>query len=395
MPPKKPTKKGCNRQRLANGRTKPEMSPILTDPKTGKLVPVKDKDDPKADQSNKVENPAQGQAKPMGTSAQAAGVAPNNMPTANDIQKIAKTSKPAGEETPEDNFAKTPSGEGSPMMAVKTNPHVLEMKMDIGTPIDKSQIKEYFPNDPYHLLDTEIIGEEVVVFNEREQTEFFQGTEQEIENRGRNWKKWCNIAYEQNNWRAKLSPKLRHALLKAGRIWQQHAIHKNADKEKVYSFFNKLCQKFKPTTKLSDPIYRGMRIPPDVASEFLKNFRLGESVDIPPSGFSMDRFHALWWGQPDTKNVSVLLRLAPKDDGTLYGLHLSNNVDEQNKNPEYEEELEVIRYSGPKAKCVNVTKVIAPEKSNRLPWQSTVSTEKLPTVCYVIDLEEQGFEDEQ
>jgi hypothetical protein len=355
----------------------------LTDPKTGKLVPVKGDEDTT---SQKVENPAQGQPKPKSTSAHDAGVAPNNTPTAQDIQKTAKTSQPAtqGNEAGEDNFAKTPSGAGSPMMAVIPNPHVTQMKLEVGKPIDKSKIKDYYPRDPHNVLTPEIIGENVVLLTKEEKTGFFHQT-RPVNNYGQ----YQKIAAAQNEWRNTLPPKERKALLEMGLIWQEGSVRTASDYKKklVNKVLETICKKRRPQTKINEPLERGMKLLPEDAVEFLKNFRIGEMVELPPSGFSLDKTYARDYAWPNSRNISVVLRLAPKKDGTIYGLHLSDVDDNTRKMFAFEDEFEVVRYPGPTARCVGVTKMIADSGQNQIGHE-------LPSVGFIIDLEEQGFEDD-
>jgi ADP-ribose pyrophosphatase YjhB (NUDIX family) len=380
-------KKGLDSDSFGRWKDKSGKVVAMTDPKTGKLKPVSedDQEEPK-DQSSH-------QAKPSSMSAQDAGTATKSAPDQTDIQKQNGTlgQDRKGELDP------SGGGEGgpqaNPMQTVKINPHVVNsLKIEFGKPVDRIDIKKYIDDasDPLHGKTDFVVGEQVVLSNEDETHRFLHphvGSEQfKLD------AEYKHAAAQQTvEWRNKLPPKAYKALATIQHSWQEVDPHTERD------FFNKAFQsitkKKPPKTQLNRPVERGVRFSDEGAlRQFLKNIRIGEPVNFPTLGFTAKPETARRIA--DTSGYGVLIRLSPDKNNEIYGIHCDTSYDGSKLSPSdvqifqqtannFSDEQEIIRYPGPAAKCVNVTKVLTKSQ--------TPSKEPFTKFLLIIDLEEQGY----
>jgi len=184
-------------------------------------------------------------------------------------------------------------------------------------------------------------------------------------------------------------------------LWWQDLpqyLRPQAERDHINSIINKVCNGNPPATlELSHPIERGMTMNKDQLTEFLKAFRIGEEVDMPPSGFSASPTMARQFCEDENPNLAkVVVRLSPNHDKKIHGLALyalepstdllgpDLHADLMDTRKNFENEQEIIRPTGPKSRCTGVRKVIAEtdREDNRY----------APTMClYIIDLEEAGY----
>lgn len=176
------------------------------------------------------------------------------------------------------------------------------------------------------------------------------------------------------------------------------------DKAKYNGYINEICQKAPPVCKIPGPIKRGMRIGISQIKQFLGAFSIGKDMDLPPSGFTADgggmaESFGHVYPKVGDKVVGVLIKLHPNKKGEIFGLHLSNSRPPKQMNSEqaaqffhaiaeYGDEQEIIRYSGPKARVLDIKKCLVPETS---PYGDPKKKNNV-AVTYVIDMEEQGME---
>lgn len=342
-----------------------------------KLVPVKDDEKP-AD------------TKPTGMSADQAGTAPDNSIRPMDAEKTAG-GMDGGDDTANGNGEQQT---GPP--TVTLNPFY--KRLEFGRPIESQNVKLEFEEDTIknmEILEEVIIGEEPVIISLNEFYKFVYAEDETPDQQESKWDRIQHAAQNQNrDWRAKLPEKVQDVLVDIQLYWQSDG-HHNRDsnsKERINKFINKVC-KGPPPAELSieQPMERGMTFSYEDAIPFLQNFRIGEDIDFPPSGFSLENRIARSFGNPlnFVQNIGVVIRLAPNRESKVNGMALchvtppSTRKDSASNLRYHNDELEVIRPSGPKARCIGVKKMIVKEPKN-------VRRDQM--IMYVIDLEEQGYE---
>jgi hypothetical protein len=329
----------------------------------GKLVPVKDDEPAATKSSNNDEVPT---AKPTGTSAKAAGTAPDNTVRPQDVEKAAGKETGKEEPTGADGETKEP-----PKPVVPRNPF-RPMDIKVGRPVDHTELKDKPAKIP--LDKPMVIGETPVVMSKDEWFEFF--TAYEMDNLKTTMAKLASedAMLQHRNWRNKLDPTTRSQLHKVQYDWQSSGLYSmpKDKKERINNFISTLAEKTKPTMNLEYPVERGMRISdPKTAEQFLSAFRIGEKVDLPASGFSVDPQVARGFADTSRKDaIGVLIRLAPNRKGQLKGIHLHGTKSD------YDSEKEVIIPPSKNARCIDVKKLVRDDENGS-------------SVCYVIDLEDQ------
>jgi hypothetical protein len=131
-------------------------------------------------------------------------------------------------------------------------------------------------------------------------------------------------AKKQSIWRyTKLDRKTRDKLRDIQVAWQgdvQHQAPKSQRKERN-KFLNDVMKRPPPAVlSVKGYLERGMSMDKSDAMKFLKNFKIGQNVLLPPCGFSADPGTARSFAD-DNEDVSIILRLMPKN-GKTYGLAL-------------------------------------------------------------------------
>lgn len=353
----------------------------------GKLELVSD-DEPSQSEPSTEPDP-----KPTGMSAKDAGTAPSNTVTQKDAKKTAGIPVGDEEDGPESHVDGSESAPQQPI--AKPNPHRLKMG-NLGMPAELDTLDIYFggENDEFDLCREILPGEEVIVMTKWEVDEFIYGEDIPFKPTEFRKKSLESADKQHREWRSKLPDDQRSKLFKVQHEWQGKGhYHKNEEyKEKVNSFINSL-----PPSEVDVfyPIERGMSIDSEKIEDFLKEFRVGEDVTTPPSGFSTDPRAARSFAIPYVRGrVGVLVRVLPNEQGKVNGICLSG-LTKENANLSTDEEFdldglkafdyehEVIRPTGPVGRCVGVKKLIYTNDSF---MGSPVNA------IYVIDLEERGYE---
>jgi hypothetical protein len=209
-------------------------------------------------------------------------------------------------------------------------------------------------------------------------------------------------AYGQDmRFRRKLPDNVYDSLIKTQNWWQEigQFDRPQEEREQANNFINSVCDHYKPVSTYGAPIERGMRINASDIEDFLSSIAIGEDIEMPPSGFSLNPLIARQFGTPLADRVGVVFRIHPNREGQTFGLHLTDvNVPKEKKKlrqeyrhaqSEFAHEQEFIRPSGCKARCLNVTKVLSKPKDEK-----DAKTFGTGTQClYIIDFEEQGYGD--
>ncbi len=131
-------------------------------------------------------------------------------------------------------------------------------------------------------------------------------------------------------------------------------------------------------TNVDRPIERGISVPAEAADQILKDFVIGEMVEIPDeaghgsSGFSTSADTARGFARvddPDSEQTSILFRIKPNSNGQVRGVFIDGESDEDGG---HWGEAEITRSSKSKAKVM------------------TVETKKLPSgkIVKIITLQE-------
>lgn len=334
-------------------------------------------------------------AKPTTMSAKQAGTSPSNDVRPQDVAKsngdLAKekeSGKDGGDNTDVEQ-------QGPP--TIPPNPY--RTNIEVGKPIEKSELRDLLGDDhPWKdVLEEIVIGEQITLINSKEFTDFMymkDGSRKELKASEVHKMNKEDAIKQHSEWRNSLDIETRKKLLETQTWWRidaQWGRHEE-DRKKRNQFINEIA-KGPPPAEVNTvlPLERGMKIRPENIKSFLNNFRIGEDVDLPPSGFSGDGQVAREFANPGGETVGVLLRLIPNQNGKINGIRLHDvspsdykgspqHIAMLHKTKPYEAELEVIRPSGPKARCVNVKKLI-----------KDIDDPKWTRVIYVIDLEEQGY----
>ncbi|MBW3545427.1 MAG: hypothetical protein KY428_07505 [Bacteroidetes bacterium] len=321
--------------------------------------------------------------KPTTMSADQAGTSPDNTIRPSDVEQDGGPSEPEQPQTPQ----------------VAANPH--RLTLNFGKPITPQEAETLFDRDTNEakvkVTDEFIIGEEVIACSIDEVEGFLNSDEDE---HGFSTEEIIKLADEDaqlqhTTWRASLPKETREKLLKTQHDWQTEAqyLGQKSERDKRNAFINSLPP---AEIKSETPIERGMILHITQLKEFLRPFRLGEDVDMPPSGFSSNKTEARSYCKSYRgSEVGVLIRILPKD-GKINGIRL-HGLNEDNaglfdsKSWEmmstmalYESEKEVIRPSGPLARCVGIKKLV---------YEDTQSLNKPVRATYIIDLEDQGYPD--
>jgi len=127
-----------------------------------------------------------------------------------------------------------------------------------------------------------------------------------------------------DGWRGQMTPK---EIISLGSIqydWQEDAIYSNRAKKRIFKDINKLTRKYGVPDAGVSTVYRGMGIPHGSAATFLSNFRVGESVVSPPSGYSTDFQTAVDFGYNKDEGHRVILNLKGDGDRNVGGIHFSS-----------------------------------------------------------------------
>jgi ADP-ribose pyrophosphatase YjhB (NUDIX family) len=378
-------KKGLEADAFGRWKNKQGKVVARTDPDTGKLVPVNgDEDGQPRDQSSD-------QAKPTGTSAEKAGTAPKSAPGQEDIEKQNGMGQDKGGEMGDGGEGEP---EANPMATVKVNPHIKSFKLGFGKPVDPAKLDKYIPDaiDPLNAKEEFVIGEEVIISKYQDTHDFlfpYNGSKQfELD-------AVHDKASEQQvaEWRSKLPNDDYRLLAEAQESWQSTSPNTNRD---YYSnIFRAVGMRSPAISRLGRPIERGMRFEDaGVFKKLMSEIRIGEPVSLPASGFTANP--AVARRLADSSRYGVLVRLAPNKNNEIYGIHCNTDYDPkrlphdvyesaQSTADNFSDEQEIIRYPGPQAKCVNVTKVLTKTVSS--------SGHDVTTCLMIIDLEEQGYPD--
>lgn len=370
-----------------------------------KLVPVKD--DEVGDDKPSAQNP---DMKPTGMSAKDAGKAPSNAVTAKDVAKTTGAESPAPDTEKEfnklDKEHDLSSQQDEPEHRATPNPFHTEIRA-IGKTVTPEELRRYVPEklDPYGFGETVHLEEELEVCTSEQFERFLYaetGWDGLPEWRDEQLKKDLQAAEIQGSeWRVALDDEVQRELLHVQAWWQEMPQFKrpSSDRTSTNAFINNICKGPPPATlEIDHPLERGMMLAKDELPEFLKAFRVGEELEVPPSGFSLDPRQARSFGEPGYMRAGVVVRLAPNRDGQVHGLALCGykpspdlfeDPDDQRYaerlGDEYRDEAEVIRPSGPKAMVKRVRKIM------EQPRMQDVGT-YAPTRClYIIEMEEMGY----
>jgi hypothetical protein len=357
-----------------------------------KLLPVK------GDEDN-TKNPRANDQKPDSMDAKTAGTKPSNNVTPKDVEKSQE--KPAkgygdlnadDEKKDEKDDKEGGEGEQEGPQPVAPNPFTAK-PFSFGHPVDPNIISNVTDRNDWRSKEL-IAGEQVIECSSDELIDFLLGYNDEDYEYD---KVATNAAKEQNvNWRNQLDPVLQDELLEVQTTWQTESqYHLPASQRRQQNLFLNAVTSGPPPATLNNiqrPIERGMTVEQNDAEEFLKTFRVGEDIELPPSGFSTRPSIARSYangGTAKSQDIGVVLRLAPNRQGKIHGLALfgvdpsHEDIIRYRDKPDlnYGEESEVIRPSGPKARCTNVSKLLSKDENGR------------QRVCYVIDMEEQGYKE--
>lgn len=148
-----------------------------------------------------------------------------------------------------------------------------------------------------------------------------------------------------------LSPEDKQDLLSAKKIWQSDSQYAATAENRDFmsNTFNKIFDKYHPEIHSESPIFRGMLVDIKNTDAMIQQFKPGEAVDLPLSGFSANPKTACHFAKsPYGRKTSVLFRLS-SSTGKMGGLRL-HGLDQT-----YLSELEVIRPAGRNQKCTNIT----------------------------------------
>jgi len=375
----------------------------------GELVPVQGQ----SGQSGTVNGP-----KPTGMSAQQAGTAPSNVPGLDDIEKrqdAARKDAMGGAAKDNKKVHKKDvggaDGENSPPPPPQPHnpfrPKSFHPPVNWGKVVDsREELESHFEGaDPYNFRRELVVGETVVVAESNEQLRKIVAvndgmTQRELDARA---DAGTMSAKDQNRtFRKNLPDNVFDSLIKVQNWWQESPQFDRPEeqREQANGFINAVCNHYKPAIQSEFPIERGMRIHAGDIEDFMSKIAIGQDIEMPPSGFSTNPSVARQFGSPLHDRVGVIMRIHPNKKGQIHGLHLTQvDVPKEKKElrekyrqtqSEYAHEQEFIRPSGCKARCLNVTKVISKPKDALDKQMAGSGTHCL----YVIDFEEQGYEDD-
>lgn len=358
-----------------------------------KLVPVSS-DEP-------TEKPTEPDIKPTGMSAKDAGTTPSNVPQAHDVAQTA------GALT---SNAASANPQGAPAVPPFTPKNPYQPKpFKFGRPVEDIDIAGEIPPafDKSGLTRTIHPEEETILCSENDMNEFFAVSEHlNLSLPSKTILRMAseNAIQQHFEWRRDLPENVQNELLKVQNWWQKDSQYftRNSERAQENNAFLTLLgsnKKNPPVLKnVNSPLERGMTISSNKIEEFLKAFTIGDSIELPPSGFSAAPLVARDFALPAVPNlhVGVLMRLSPNKNGELHGIALHGleaiqshpeadyrNYTSINEATTYDGEYEVIRTPGPKARCTGIQKLI------RVP-DPTIHSNVM--VVYVVDLEDEGFE---
>lgn len=369
--------------------------------KAGKIIArtVNDKLEP-------VKTDSDQDTKPTNMSAADAGIKPNNSVRPMDVEKGSSSTSDASKvDSDRDEDESEENGEEikNDPPKVTPNPYLPTQEWD-ATPLDSSKVKEFLPTN-YHddeRFDEIIIGEEVYTISARNFDKFTRGTiGLSLDEKQKHDEEARTDAYrQQREWRDKLSKPEQDTLWEIQRYWQASSqfLQPKHVKDRVNKVLNRILNKKPPPTiKTTQPIERGMRLFQDDAKAFLQNFRIGEDIDLPPSGFSSSLKAARGYANIQDEQIGILMQLIPNRQGEIYGMRLHDQIIPEDKPDvktvaeDFNFEMEIIRQSGPKARCVRVKKYLIDSSINGSEYWHVPSIR----VCYVLQMEEQGYSDDQ
>jgi hypothetical protein len=369
-----------------------------------KLVPVKPGEE-EGDAQNGGEQPGVNApvaqdtepVKPTGTSAKNAGTKPSNTPGPEDFAQRAGEGEKKGDQGAEGEQPQGPA-------PVPQNPfRAKAVHLTRGRPLERGELEKYLP-DAKVAAKEYIVGETVILLDEGGLTEFVMDVTKEDFKRGHEdpakieqdraiKMKATEAAIRQNQefWQ-KLDDETFNEMVETKLWWQEKAQFRRSPAEKAprHALINGVCNGPPPAKFQTErPIERGLELKAEDAEAFLSQFHIGDDMELPPSGFTTSPTLGRQYAYPNNKPIGVLMRLSPNKKGELYGLNL-NKVTPRAKDDlawkmaksgnDFDDENEVIRYTGPKCRCVNVTKMVENRPTG-------------PAVMYIIDLEEQGYPD--
>lgn len=375
--------KGLTSDGFGRWKNKQGKTVAMTDPDTGKLVPVKGDDSAQPrDQSSDI-------AKPTGTSAEKAGTAVKSAPGQKDIEKQNGTLD--GQDRGGENDPDEGEPEASPMSTVKPNPYLQNFDISLGKPINKSELSALFANvhDPLDVLKERHPNEELIVMTDKELQSFWTSVDSD--------EKTILAQAEQDAKRqhSELQKQLdrqdARVLYKAQLMWQGSGLFRKSEKLRnaVQKGINSVCGRLMPVTRPQRPLERGIRVKPDQIDEFLQQFHPGNKLAM-TAGFSFDPFTARQYALPTVDHYGVVMRLAPNEQGEVYGLHLSHAQPVGLKKSDAQDfatqvnanrwEAEVVRYNRPQARVAGIKKLMGFNE-----------VQNMMTCVYVIELVEEGI----
>lgn len=204
-------------------------------------------------------------------------------------------------------------------------------------------------------------------------------------------------AIEQSEWRQNMPKGELIKLYKVQNRWQQDSQYNDVSstREERNNFLNRVLKGPPPALfRTKEPIERGMTIDIDSFNDFISQFKVGQNIKMPPSGFTSDltvsRGYAANDG-PSKGNIGVLLRVLPKDD-KVYGLTLGHafakaptdiKMDHGLELLTVDDEQEIIRPGWANNKVIEINKVVTALDDPSMP----------PALTYEIVMQEEGIDD--
>lgn len=137
-------------------------------------------------------------------------------------------------------------------------------------------------------------------------------------------------------------PSGEYSTMNASAKWWQACpqFRRNAESKQIHlDVLEDFCQKYKPISH-DQKLYRGMAIPNKDVGKFISEFKLGEEIKLPISGYSAKgNIGFAFSNSTQNFNTGVMLHLTPSSEKGMIGLHIS----ELGNRVSFEAEREVIR----------------------------------------------------
>lgn len=372
----------------------------------GELVPVKSDA-----QSTTTNGP-----KPTGMSAQQAGTAASNVPSLDDMEKRqdarAKDAMGGAKKNKKVTRKDVGGADGENTPTPPVPPHNPFRPDNFHPPVkwgrianNREEIESHFQDeDTYNFRKELVVGETVVIAESNRKFHDIIHLADDISpdefvDRVKVGK--ITAKAQNSDFRSKLSSDVFDALIRVQNWWQESSQWERPEdeREQTNEFINSVCDHYKPAIQTKYPIERGMRVHAGEIEEFMSKLAIGKEIEMPPSGFSTDPMIARSFAGPSYNKVGVVMRIHPDASGKLHGIHLTHvDVPEEKgalakeyalMQNEYSHEQEIIRPSGCKARCLNVTKIMSKTHSQldiNLPDQGV-------RCMYIVDMEELGYQD--